>query len=77
MLVFRSPAKINLSLDILSRREDGYHELQSVVHTIGLFDTVSLDMTGSAGLSFRCSNPALSGDDNLCLKAARAWFQTT
>lgn len=77
MLVFRSPAKINLSLDILARRDDGYHELQSVVHTIGLYDTVSLDMTGSAGLSFRCSDPALSGDDNLCLKAARAWFQTS
>ena len=75
MLIFRSPAKINLSLDILARRVDGYHELQSVVHTIGVFDTISLDMTGSAGLSFRCSDPNLSGDDNLCLKAARAWFQ--
>lgn len=75
MLVYRSPAKINLSLDILARREDGYHELQSVVHCIGLFDTISLDMTGSAGLSFRCSDPNLGGDDNLCLQAARAWFQ--
>ena len=75
MLVYRTPAKINLSLDILARREDGYHELQSVVHCIGLFDTISLDMTGSAGLSFRCSDPNLSGDDNLCLQAARAWFQ--
>lgn len=77
MLIYRSPAKINLSLDILARREDSYHELQSVVHAIGLFDTVSLDMTSSAGLSFRCSDASLSGDDNLCLKAARAWFQTT
>ncbi len=75
MLVFQSPAKINLSLDILARRADGYHELQSVIHCIGLFDTISLDMTGSAGLSFRCSDANLSGDDNLCLQAARAWFQ--
>lgn len=77
MLFYRSPAKINLSLDVLSRRDDGYHELQSVTHCIGLFDMLGVDLTGSAGLSFRCSDAALSGDDNLCLKAARAWLQAT
>ncbi len=76
MLLYRSPAKINLSLDILSRRTDGYHELQSVVHCIGLYDTISIDMSGSSGLSLRCSDASLGGDDNLCLKAARAWLQT-
>lgn len=75
MLLYRSPAKINLSLDVLSRRADGYHELQSVTHCVGLFDTLSIDMSGSPGLSLRCSSPNLSGDDNLCLKAARAWLQ--
>ena len=74
MLLYRSPAKINLSLDVLSQRPDGYHELQSVVHCIGLFDTISLDMAGSPGLSLRCSDASLGGDDNLCLKAARAWL---
>jgi 4-diphosphocytidyl-2-C-methyl-D-erythritol kinase len=77
MLFYRSPAKINLSLDVLSRRADGYHELQSVTHCIGLFDTLGLDLTGAPGLSFRCSSPALGGNDNLCLKAARAWLQAT
>jgi 4-diphosphocytidyl-2-C-methyl-D-erythritol kinase len=76
MLLYRSPAKINLSLDILSRRPDGYHELQSVVHCIGLYDTISIDMSGSSGLSLRCSDASVGGDDNLCLKAARAWLQT-
>lgn len=76
MLLYRSPAKINLTLDVLSRRDDGYHELQSVVHCIGLYDTISIDMSGSPGLSLRCSDPALGGDDNLCLKAARAWLHT-
>lgn len=74
MLLYRSPAKINLSLDVLSQRPDGYHELQSVVHCIGLFDTISLDMAGAPGLSLRCSDASLGGDDNLCLKAARAWL---
>ena len=77
MRFFRSPAKINLSLDVLSRRDDGYHDLQSVTHCIGLFDTLGVDLTGAAGLSFRCSNAALSGDDNLCLQAARNWLQAT
>ncbi len=76
-MFYRSPAKINLSLDVLSRRADGYHELQSITHCIGLFDTISLDLTGATGLSFRCNNAALGGDDNLCLKAARAWLQAT
>ena len=76
-MFYRSPAKINLSLDVLSRRDDGYHELQSVTHCIGLFDTLGLDFSGSPGLSFRCSDPALGGDDNLCLQAARAWLQAT
>ncbi len=77
MLFYRSPAKINLSLDVLARRDDGYHELQSVTHCIGIFDTLGVDLTGSSGLSFRCSNADLNGDDNLCLKAARAWLQAT
>jgi 4-diphosphocytidyl-2-C-methyl-D-erythritol kinase len=77
MLFYRSPAKINLTLDILSRRADGYHELQSVTHCIGLFDTLGLDLTGAPGLSFRCSDAALNSDENLCLKAARLWLQAT
>lgn len=73
MLFYRSPAKINLSLDILSRRADGYHELQSVVHCIGLFDTIGIDISSSSEFSLRCSDAALNDDGNLCLRAARAW----
>lgn len=73
MLFYRSPAKINLSLDILSRRPDGYHELQSVVHCVGLFDTISIDISSSSGLSLRCSDASLNSEQNLCLLAAEAW----
>jgi 4-diphosphocytidyl-2-C-methyl-D-erythritol kinase len=72
-MIYRSPAKINLSLDVLARRSDGYHELQSVVHCIGLFDTLSFDFGVGPGFSLRCNVTELMGDDNLCLKAARAW----
>ena len=67
-----SPAKINLTLDVVGTRDDGYHELRSLVHTVGIFDTITLRF-GGEGLRFRCDNAQLCGDDNLCLKAARAW----
>ena len=68
----RSSAKINLTLDVLGLRADGYHELRSVVHTIGIFDTIRLRFGGS-GLRFRCDDLALQSDDNLCVQAARLW----
>lgn len=73
MLQIRSSAKVNLSLDVLSRREDGYHELQSIVHTVGLWDTISLEADTFFSLS--CNVPALESDDNLCMKAGRLWLE--
>ncbi|MBV9468770.1 MAG: 4-(cytidine 5'-diphospho)-2-C-methyl-D-erythritol kinase [Abitibacteriaceae bacterium] len=73
MLICRSSAKVNLTLDVLSRRSDGYHELQSVVHTIGLWDILTFEFNSTPGLSLRCNDPQLENDSNLCLKAARAW----
>lgn len=79
----RSSAKINLTLDVLSRRADGYHELQSIAHTIGLWDWLHFDFSfdtsknrvaRSDDLSLQCNDANLQSDDNLCLKAARAWL---
>lgn len=73
MLVTRAPAKINLTLHILGRRDDGYHELESLVVFSGAGDTLSL-APGDA-LSLDISGPtapaAGAGDDNLVLRAAR------
>lgn len=74
MITCLSGAKVNLSLDVLSRRADGYHELQSIVHTVGLWDKLLFEFGVGHGFSLRCSVPHLSGDDNLCVKAARAWL---
>ncbi len=74
-LVVRSAAKINLTLDVLGLRLDGYHELRSIVHTIGLWDTISFRFGPPRGLSFECDQSALQSDDNLCLQAARLWSQ--
>ncbi len=77
MLICRSAAKVNLTLDVLRRRDDGYHELQSVAHTVGLWDTLRFeltDITDSGGFELRCNIQSLETDDNLCLKAARVWL---
>jgi 4-diphosphocytidyl-2-C-methyl-D-erythritol kinase len=69
----RAPAKINLTLHILGRRADGYHELESLVAFAGVADFLHFD--GDAPLSLVLSGPtaqeAGSGPDNLVLRAAR------
>ncbi|MEE1610279.1 4-(cytidine 5'-diphospho)-2-C-methyl-D-erythritol kinase [Microvirga sp. CF3016] len=71
-LATRAPAKINLTLHVLGRRADGYHELESLVAFAGTGDDLRLEP--GAGLALRVSGPtaslAGSGADNLVLKAA-------
>jgi len=64
------PAKINLTLEILNRREDGYHTMRSVMVPLALSD--ELDIEPAEAFSFRCSDPSLENDANLVVRAARA-----
>ncbi|HEY7835179.1 MAG TPA: 4-(cytidine 5'-diphospho)-2-C-methyl-D-erythritol kinase [Ktedonobacterales bacterium] len=64
-------AKINLTLEVLGRRADGYHDLVSVLCTIALHDTIALRPAPAGTFSLVCDDPALAGDDNLALRAAR------
>lgn len=69
-------AKINLTLDITGKRKDGYHTLDSIMQTVTLADTITLTYESDrSDLSFFCDEPTLSVSDNLCLKAARAFFE--
>ena len=69
-------AKINLTLDILRKREDGYHDLQMVMQTVDLHDDVTVTLTGDDGIACRCGD--IPGDEtNLAVKAARAFFTET
>lgn len=72
--VFRAPAyaKINLSLSVTGRRVDGMHTLCTVMQTVSLCDTVEVQKADT--LTFTCSEPSLAGEDNLCVKAATAFF---
>src|ERR1700692_709581 len=70
-----APAKINLTLEILSRREDGYHTLRSVMVPIGLYDRIELEAAepGARG-SFTVEGdaPGAAAEDNLVLRALEA-----
>lgn len=64
-------AKINLTLSVLGRRDDGYHALASVMQTISLSDTLRIQVTDEDGITCAVDVPGLRGDDNLALRAAR------
>ncbi len=66
----RAYAKINLTLEVLGRRADGYHELATVMQTVDLYDTICLTATGDRRVQLVCTKPELSNDDNLAARAA-------
>jgi 4-diphosphocytidyl-2-C-methyl-D-erythritol kinase len=74
-----APAKINLSLKILGRRNDGFHELDTLIAPISLYDEIRIDKRRSGkGIEFRCDDRSVpEGDDNLAVRAAKAFFETT
>lgn len=64
-----APAKINLSLEVLRRRDDGYHEVTTVLQTVSLAD--DLTVTRDEQISLDCTLPDLNAEHNLVLRAAR------
>lgn len=73
MLTLNSPAKINLFLKVLNKREDGYHEIASLFQTIDLFDQVKLQIAEKD--TFTCSEPSLAHGQNLVVKAIELFRQ--
>jgi len=74
-----APAKINLSLKIFGRRNDGFHELDTLIAPISLYDEIRVDKVRSGkGIEFRCNDPSIpQSDDNLAVRAAKAFFEIT
>lgn len=70
-LKLKAMAKINLGLDVLRRREDGYHDLRMVMQTVCLYDRITLVRTDAPGISVRTNLSYLpTGQDNLVYRAA-------
>jgi 4-diphosphocytidyl-2-C-methyl-D-erythritol kinase len=66
----RARAKVNLGLEVLTRRADGYHELRSVMWAIGLADRVTVE-TGGVGITLECAAPEVPRTpENLAWRAA-------
>ena len=72
-----APAKINLSLKVLRRRDDGFHEIETFISPISLCDKIDIEKQGSA-IAFHCDDPSVpSGKENLVVRAAEAFFEAT
>ena len=77
MITVRSYAKINLSLDLVGKRDDGYHLLRSVMQTVSLCDIVTLKK-GRSGITLRCNKWYIPTDGrNIAFKTAKAFFDKT
>jgi 4-diphosphocytidyl-2-C-methyl-D-erythritol kinase len=75
-LTLISPAKINLYLDVLGRRPDGYHELATLFERVSLADTLTLTVTRTPGIKIASNDPRIPCDEtNLAHKAAVLLFK--
>jgi 4-diphosphocytidyl-2-C-methyl-D-erythritol kinase len=75
-----APAKINVSLKILRRRDDGFHEIETLITPITLCDHIEIERNDSSSseIEFHCDDPSVPADeDNLIVRAARAFFAAT
>jgi len=70
-LTGRAPAKLNLFLDVTSKLDNGYHEIDSVMQSVSLCDEIDLEINNGSGVEVSCDSPfAPSGNDNIVWRAA-------
>ena len=75
MLTVLAPAKINLTLEVLAKRRDGFHEIRSVIQTINLCD--SLSFQSGENIEFKCDWPDWTAEESLVSKATSLLQQVT
>ena len=75
MLTVLAPAKINLTLEVLHQRPDGFHEIRSVIQTINLCDSLLFRLSGN--IEFGCDNPDFVPEESLVSKATALLQQAT
>lgn len=68
----RARAKVNLGLDVLRKRDDGYHEVRMIMHTINLYDKITIRSTDDGQIRIRTNLRYLpENEDNLAYRAAK------
>ncbi len=75
MFIIEAPAKINLTLEVLGKRPDGYHEIRSVIQTVNFCD--SLQFIQGNDIQFKCDMPDWLAEQSLVAKAVRLIQETT
>ena len=74
-ITVKAPAKINLSLDVLGKRPDGYHEISTVMQAVSLYDTVTVTDNDSGEVTVFCGYEGVPNDEsNIAVKAALRFF---
>lgn len=72
----RAYGKLNLTLDVLGKRDDGYHDMCMIMQTVSLSDLVTVTLTEEDGWVCSCDHEAIpQGGKNLAWKAAEAFFE--
>lgn len=78
-MILKAAAKVNLMLDILGKTPEGYHTLFMIMQSVGVYDTVTLNLTGKTGtIELTCDKPGIPTDEkNVAWKAAQRFFKVT
>ena len=77
-MVFHAPAKVNLSLRILGKRADGFHDIETIMAPLSLSDTLDIELQEGSGVDFTCSDASLPCDGtNLVCRAVDAFARHT
>jgi 4-diphosphocytidyl-2-C-methyl-D-erythritol kinase len=77
MITVNAYAKINLGLDVLRRREDGYHDVCMIMQSLELHDVITIQPTKEQGISMTTNLSYLPGNqDNLVYKAASLFMES-
>lgn len=85
-LIVHAPAKLNLFLEIQGKRDDGFHEIETVMVSIGVYDSLQISLNSSRDISLTCEFPGLpetaqnslsNDDDNLVIRAAKLLLDAT
>jgi len=74
-----APAKINVFLNVLAKRDDEYHDIESIMQTVGIFDRLIVTKNETDGdgsvISVDCDDASLCGESNIVYRAAEAFFE--
>lgn len=73
-----APAKVNLAVDVLGRRPDGYHEVSLILQAVSLYDVITITTNDSDEITVSCNAPGIPCDKtNIVCKTAQRFFKVT